>query len=210
MPQEPRGDGAPGTPGARDAIDPPRIRRGAHSLHLAQRSDEREITARPHVGAAERHQQVDVGAPRSYPLQRNELRTRLVVVHLREPLGVESAFDDGPRELVDVRALLSRLTGAPDLLDAQGRDPLGRDRPGEPLEARVRRAARRERDLLLEDDLHERLETRRAIPERRGAEPIHERREVRVAGAELGHAGGERLSRECVAHGDRTIQGPPS
>jgi hypothetical protein len=44
--------------------------------------------------------------------------------------------------------------------------------------------------LLLEDDLHQRLEPRRAIPERRRSMMRDDRGEVWVPAAEFGHAFG--------------------
>ena len=62
---------------------------------------------------------------------------------------------------------------------------------GESLEPSVGGAARRERYLLLEDDLHQRLEARLPIPKRRRTVPRDNRGEVRVPSREFGDALGE-------------------
>jgi hypothetical protein len=60
-------------------------------------------------------------------------------------------------------------------------DVLGGYSPGNPLEPPVSGTPRCQRHLLLEDDLHEGPEARRAIPERRWPKAFDDRREMRVA-----------------------------
>jgi hypothetical protein len=130
-----------------------------------------------------------------------------IVVHLRKRARIELARNDGLGELTDVPTLLPGQTGA-----AQGRlvesgYGLWRHGAGDTLEPSVRRPARRERHLLLEDDLHEGLEPWRPIPERRRPEPFDDGRQVLVAARELGHAVPERLPRERYRHLSQT-RGP--
>jgi hypothetical protein len=196
MPQHPSRDSAPGTPYARDAFDPLGARRRAHPFDLADRGDKREIAGRPDVGATECHQKVDVRGPRTHASQFDQSGSRLVVFERRKCVGIEIARDDRPREVSDVGALLASESGAAQLGLGEGRDPPRRHRAGEPLEPPVGGATRRQRDLLLEDDLYQSLKARRPIPQRWRAVTLYDGREMRVASCELGHAFGERLVRQ--------------
>lgn len=89
--------------------------------------------------------------------------------------------------------LLPGEAGAAEGRLVERRDARGRHLAGEALQPEVRGTAGGERDLLLEDDLHERRKALRAIPERRDAEAIDDRGEMRITATKLGHACGERL-----------------
>src|SRR5207249_1820370 len=65
VPEHARRDGSPRPPWPGQALDPRRIRQRAQALHLAKRANECEIAAGPHIRAAERHQEIDVRAPRA-------------------------------------------------------------------------------------------------------------------------------------------------
>jgi len=95
---------------------------------------------------------------------------------------------------------LTRQTRASQVGLGQSCDSLGCHGSGEPLEPSVCGAARRERYLLLEDDLDERLEPRSAIPERRRAVACDDRSEVRIAPRELGDALGQSLGGQLKRH----------
>jgi hypothetical protein len=82
MPQDAGRDGAPGTPAVRDAADPLETRRRSHPLYLAKRSDEREVAVRPDVGAAERHQEIDVCGPGADTVELDQCGVCVVVAHI--------------------------------------------------------------------------------------------------------------------------------
>jgi len=76
----------------------------------------------------------------------------------------------------------------------------GRHGTGKPLEPAVRGSARRQRYLLLEDDLHERPEPRRPVPERWRAVARDDRGKVRVPSRKLGDAYGEGVEVQLRLH----------
>ena len=88
---------------------------------------------------------------------------------------------------------MSGESGASQFGLGQRTDPLGCHSASEPLQPSISGAASGKRYLLLEDDLDERLETRGALPQRRRAVALHDRREVRISARELGDALGERV-----------------
>jgi len=85
------------------------------------------------------------------------------------------------RELADISALLPSESGASEVGLGQRCDPLGRHRTGESLQPSVRGAARRERYLLLQDDLDKSLEAWNAVPQWRRPMARDDCGEVRVA-----------------------------
>ena len=204
MPQQTCRNGAPRTPRAGDAADAIEVRERAHPLHLAHRGHEREVAARPHVGASERHQQIDVGGPRPDALERDQRGTGLVVVELGETIGIEPALHDRDGQFTYVVALLFREARAPERGLIECGDALGCDLSGKALQPQVRGAPSRERDLLFEDDLHERLESRRPIPQGRRAVTCDDSGEVRIPAGELGHAVAKRLRRQLGHHISQT------
>ena len=104
------------------------------------------------------------------------------------------------RDVPDVGALLSCESGASQVGLGQHRNPLGRDDAGKPLQPSVGGAARGQRYLLLEDDLHEGFEAGRPIPQRRGAVARNDRGEVRIASREFRDALGKPLGGQLKGH----------
>jgi len=204
MPEHACRDRPPGTPRTRDAADALGARERAHALDLAHRCHEREVARRPDVSSPERHQEIDVRGPRADASELDQCGPRTLVVKIREVVGVELASDDRPRKAPDVGALLTREPGATQVGLGQGSDPLGRHRAGKSLQPSVRGAARRQGNLLLEDDLHKGLEPWRAVPQRRRPVPRDDRGKVRVSPRELGDALGQPLVRQLQRHADLT------
>jgi hypothetical protein len=101
---------------------------------------------------------------------------------------------------VDVGAFLSGESGASQVGLGQSSDLLRSHGAGKSLQSSVSGTARRERYLLLEDDLYEGLEARRTIPERRRTVLGDNVREVRVATGELCDSLRERVSRQLHSH----------
>ena len=93
-------------------------------------------------------------------------------------------------------------------LIVEPRDLLGTHAASDPFESTVRRAARGERHLLLEDDLNQRLEAGRPIPQRWRSVASDDRGKVRVPARELRYAFGERLGCELERHLNLTSRDP--
>jgi hypothetical protein len=123
-----------------------------------------------------------------------------------ETFGVEATLDDRDGELADVVALLPGQAGPAHRRLVERGDPLRGDLAGEPLQPEIGGASRRQRDLLLEDDLHERRKALRPVPERRRSEPVDHRGKMGVAVAKLCDALGERLGGQLERHVNLTIQ----
>ena len=106
MPEHPCGDGPPRPPRAADGGEPFRAGHFAEPLDLADRDGESEVAAGPYVRAAQRHQQVDVGAPPADSLEREQRGPRALVVERVQRVDLEGAADDRLREGANVRGLL--------------------------------------------------------------------------------------------------------
>lgn len=129
---------------------------------------------------------------------------RVVIVHQRERAWIELARHDRLSELTDVPALLPSQTGTPQGGFVESRDDFWCYRACDALEPHVRRSPGGERHLLLEDDLDECLEARRAIPQRRRAVAFDDRGQVPIAPSELGDSVSERLMGELTGHVSQT------
>ena len=112
MPEHACRDRSPRAPRPGDTTDAIGARQRAHSLDLADGRDKREVARWPDVGAAKRHQQVNVRGPRADPAELDERGSGLVVVQRRDRGGIELTGDDRPRDVADVSALLAREPGA--------------------------------------------------------------------------------------------------
>jgi hypothetical protein len=110
------------------------------------------------------------------------------------------------RNVPDVGALLPRESSASQVGLSQRCNPLGRDGAGKSLQPSVGGTACRQRYLLLEDDLHQRLEAGRTIPQRRNAVAFDDSGEVRIAPRELGDAMGKAVDCELWRHLNLTTQ----
>ena len=200
MPEHTRGDGTPRTPRARDATDAVGAWQRAQSFDFTHRGDEREVARGPDVGATKRHQQIDVGGPWTDPSELDERGSGLVVVECGERVGIKGAFDDRPRDVSDVGAFLPSESGATQVGLTQGRDSLGRHGAGKPLQPSVGGAARRQRYLLLENDLNQGLEAWRPVPQRWRPVAGDDCREMWIPPREFGHGLREALRCELKRH----------
>jgi hypothetical protein len=98
MPENPRRDRPPRAPTVRDAADAFEARRRPHALHLAERRHEGEIAARPDVGSAERHQEVDVGTPRTDASELDQRGAGRVVIQFGQSARIKLAGNNRMRE----------------------------------------------------------------------------------------------------------------
>ena len=120
---------------------------------------------------------------------------------------MELARDDRLGEPTDVRGLLSRKPSALQGGVLERGDASGIHSTRNLLEPRVGRAPGGERDLLLEDDLDQRLEAGSAVPEGRRAVARDDGGEVRVSASELGDALRERPGGQLERHVNLTSSG---
>jgi len=125
---------------------------------------------------------------------------RLGVVERVHSAKIQLARDHRIRESLDVVTLLARETGAGPRASIESRDSRRRDMACSTAEPQVRGAARCERDLLLEDDLHEGGEARLAIPERRRTVTRDDPRQVGIAVRERAHPAGEGAVGQPLRH----------
>ena len=169
VPEQARGHGAPGPPRLTDRAELVGTGPMAESLDLADRLRERDVADRPHIGPPEDHQQVDRRRPAADAGDRLELDADDVVIEGGQPLEVERSRS---RSRVGQRPAVAGLLPAEadrEQLGVGEREEARRASSGsaaavEPVERRLRR---RERDLLLEDDVEERPEPGRPVPQRR-------------------------------------------
>ena len=154
---------------------------------------EREVADRPDVRAAQRHQVVDVGAPRPDAAQREQRRAPGVVVAARDAGEREAAVQHGRGERVAVRGLLAREAEPVQARGAALEHELRRHAAERRGHAAKEGARRGDRDLLLEHDVHQRREAGPPRPHRRQPVPAVQRGEIPVAAGERAHARGERL-----------------
>src|SRR5256712_10305956 len=209
MPKDWPGSGAPGPPRRADLELPVDAGDAAKSLHFAHRAREREVGARPDVRSSERHEQVDIRAPRTDPSQLHERGVRRVVVERAQAVDVELPPDDRTSQRVDVRGLLPREPSGRKRALAEVEEPLRCWAFCDGDEALIRRTGRGERHLLLEDDLHERSEGRRALPKWPPARPGHDALQVAVPADEHPHAARElRLGETCGHLSSAMMPGP--
>ena len=164
MPQEPGGDRAPGRPAGADRELPLGIRARAQALDLVQRDGEREIPDRPDVRAPERHQVIDVRAPRADAAQGQERLTPFDVRAARDVGKAQAAIQDRAREPVAIRGLLPREPEAVQARDSAAGDELRRHVAEMCANAPEEASRRDDRDLLLEHDVDERRESRVDAP----------------------------------------------
>jgi hypothetical protein len=95
VPEEAGGDGAVGAPGLREGVEFGVGGARGEALDLVGRGGEGEVAGRPHVGAPERHQQVDVRRPRADAFDLQQLGARLYVAEAGEPFHVQlTRFDE--------------------------------------------------------------------------------------------------------------------
>src|SRR5262245_54920187 len=129
---------------------------GTKPLDLAERRRQRQIALRPDVGSAERHQVVDVNAPRSEARNRTQRQATGAVRAACDRAEIERAVQYSLSETVTVGRFLPRQPQPSQTIDPECRDAWSIDAAqvhGKPAKSGL---GRRQRDLLLEDDPDER------------------------------------------------------
>jgi hypothetical protein len=112
-----------------------------------------------------------VRSPRTDPGHLFELGANILVGQRRQGLEIEGVLDERVGELPAVAALLAAKSDRPEGRVVEGQKGLrleGGDGVRELVECRL---GRRQRDLLLEDDVNQGRESGLTVPQRRGAEP---------------------------------------
>ena len=167
MPEEPRCDGSPRPPRLNDPHEDRRLRACWKALRLRHGGREGGVTGRPDIRAPEDHQQVDRRGPAADARDGLEGLLDAVIVECLQPVEVEGAIGDARGERPPVAGLLATEPDRQQLRIVEGEERLGRERVRRREQPIVRSPGRRERDLLLEDDVNERAEAGGPIPERR-------------------------------------------
>ena len=163
---------------------------------IARRRREREVAVGPDVGPEQAHREVDVGRPRSDPRHRDQRGPHVVVGQGLE-LGEVEPVEHRRRERARVAGLLATEPDRTELVVGEAQQGCRLDRAAERRAQPVERGLRaRERDLLFEDQMHERRVGRVARPQRRRAVSLDRRAEPRVRLAELARRPSERSDRQ--------------
>jgi hypothetical protein len=129
-----------------------------------------------------------------------------VVLKRVEAVRIELARDDRLRQSTDVGSLLSCESGPLESRIVEARDPLRSHTRGDSVESCIGGSSRRQRDLLLEDDLYERGEAGWPIPQRWRAVTSDDGGEMAIAPSELSDAACEALGRQRGHHAYRTTR----
>jgi hypothetical protein len=146
-----------------------------------------EIGGRPDVGAAEREDQIDLGAPPPDPLERYQRRPGLVVRHPGKRGEIEPPARHRIGETARIGNFLPAEAAALQCRVVEREKILRRQRPAGFGKPPVHRRRRVDRHLLLEDDVQQRRKPVRASPEARRPGPCQDRGEYTLA-AERGDA----------------------
>lgn len=168
------------------------------------------VARRPHIGTAQRHQQIGAGRPGPDSGQRGQGAKGLGISESRNGLEIERPVDDG---LGQNPAISSLLPAEPDaaqrrIVEAeQGCRRNGRHGLFQFLECSARGC---ERDLLLEDQQQQSRETRLPRPQRRRSNPFHDATQNRISMSEFEHASPKRrlIEDQTPAHPHRSPTDP--
>ncbi len=112
-----------------------------------------EVARGPDIGAAEREDQVDLGAPPPDALEADQSGESEGIVGVSEPDEIKFAARDRSGQPAGVIHLLSAETTAPQRSIVEGKKRLWQKRVAQPDEPAVHRRGGVDRDLLFEDDV---------------------------------------------------------
>ncbi len=185
VPQDPRRDRTPGSPGRRQPPQPIAARSMPKALDLARCPHESQIAIRPHIGSPQSDQEVDVGRPRTDSTNLEKRAPRGRIVSPSDAPEIKLARFHEPGQIVAVRCLLARKAVLTQVAGRLCSDALGRHPPHAGLQPRVGRSGRRQGNLLLEYDADERREAGSPAPQRRWTAAVHCRGEIHVTCAQL-------------------------
>jgi len=167
MPQDACGDGTPRSPSPCDLCRPPNRRPLSQSPQTLHRGQERNVSRRPDIGMTQRHQQINVGRPRSDPIHLLQLFTRLRRRRTREFSQAQVSGEDLVRKLTTIRGLLSRYAEPTQACDSTRSDGFCTDSPQMIFHTPVNRLRGCQRHLLFKDDADKRCRPGPSGPQRR-------------------------------------------
>jgi hypothetical protein len=168
----------------------------AQTFDLTQRARQREIAARPHIRTTERHQEVDVDAPRAKAGYVEQHTPAFVIRRASHRTKIERAVEHTSREPVTVRRLLTSHTDLPQSSHTNSIDVVWRHTADVFVDAAIHGGCRSQRHLLLENDFYECGESGAAAPDWRIAEALMNARQIRVARCEMARPFSEERARE--------------
>lgn len=190
MPYETRGYGSARVPAP--AIVAQIIDRVARK-YLRDALPQRKIAGRPDVYSTESRHDVNRRGPRADTGLLDKRRGRLSVAHLGQLSERQPTLDDSSTELVTVPRLLSRQSHRTKLPRAGIEKPPRGHSAQRRFQSPVDRVSRRDRDLLFENDLDERIKSRLACPERGNTPTVDDRPKLGVLPGEL-----QSMNRKCI------------
>ena len=185
LPEDSCGNGTEGTPRFRDPCELGGRWSCAQELDRAGSRGERQIARGPDVRPSQGHQKIDVGRPGPHALDRGQIGPDGRVIQPRQGVEIDPFLVNRPRDIEAIGGLLPRDPKGPQMrLAERDESPRceGNDACFEPPESG---GCGRERNLLLEDDVNDRLETRSSRPHGGHAVRRERSRKVRVAGGEV-------------------------
>ena len=160
VPEQPGRDRPPRPPRVAELGHLRGVGPAAETLDLADRCGQGDVADRPHVGPPQDHQQVDRRGPRPDPGDGLERRMDRQFVESLERVEVERAGLDRLGERPTVARLLPAEPDGQELGIGQLEEARRGKRPDDGHEPVERGLRRRQRDLLLEDDVQERRKAR--------------------------------------------------
>lgn len=164
VPENAGGDRAPGSPGDGHSRELFRVGDAAQLLDVLCGSGQRQITLRPDVGPAKRHQEIDVCGPRTDAGKLQQDGADCLITELGEGSEVECAANNSSGQIVTVGCLLSGETSFPKLASGGGCNIPRGDSTNEPLKSAICSFGGREGDLLFKNDANQRGEAWASSP----------------------------------------------
>jgi len=180
VPQNTRGDAAPGPPLFADVHERRRIRTRTETLYIVDRGLKGDIADGPDVGTHQGHEQINVGGPEPDPLYLHQLRAHVIFIHPPQPVHAQRPVQHAFRQMADISGLLAADSGGAELVVAK-RQHLFRSkvdrRRRQPV---IRRPRRGERNLLFQDQQNQRREPPGPPPDGRFPEFLDDRAQIGV------------------------------
>ena len=152
---------------------------------VGDRELQAEIGGRPDVAAAEREDQIDLGAPAADPLEADQLGQHRRDAGRLEPGEIEGAADYRRGQPAGIIHFMPAEAAAPQRRVVERQKRLGGQWPAQLGEPAVHRRGGIDRHLLFEDDVQQRREAVAAAAEARHAGAVEDGAEHRLPGEHL-------------------------
>ena len=130
---------------------------------------QRQIACRPNISTPHRHQQINIGAPRTYSFYPCKNHSRLMIRQPREFVETQFALEDRAGQMKQIRGFLSCYSELTQVRFTEINKTFRREWIDGRLEPQQHRFRGLQRHLLFENDVDECGESRAAPPHRRRA-----------------------------------------